>query len=91
MDILKQESLNGLRRMQTSLKRQETNQPPPVKTAYGTTSNPPTLLEIEAVFDTAVNVGVDFVGMIVDTGNGWQHLVWTDGLNWYTIQMNLAI
>lgn len=84
MNGLSNEALGGLMRMQKSLKRQEANQPPPIKTGYGTISNPILTAEIEAVFDTPQNVGTDFIGLIVDSVNGWQSLVWTDGVTWYS-------
>lgn len=83
--LIQNESLRGMSRLTKSVKGLESNQAYPIKTGFGTVSNPPTTGEIESVFDIASNVGQDFVGFIIDTTNGYEFLVWTDGINWYVI------
>lgn len=89
-ELIKNESLAGMKRLLRTVKKQETLQNNVPMTFYGVTSNPPSTAEINALIDTPANVGTDFVGLIVDNINSRQWLVWTDALNWYTIQLGIA-
>lgn len=83
--LLKEQSIDGFKRVTKSIKNLESNQSHPLATASGTVSSPPTTSEINAVFDTPANVGTDFIGLIIDSVNGNEWLVWTDGTTWYVI------
>ena len=83
--FIQDQARQGFNRITSAVKRYESSQGHPVQTGYGTVSNPPITAEIEAIFDTASNVGTDFVGLIIDSGNGYEFLVWCDGSNWYVV------
>lgn len=84
-ELIRNESLAGMKRLLRTVKKQETLQNNVPMTFYGVTSNPPSTAEINALIDTPANVGTDFVGLIVDAVNARQFLVWTDSINWYTV------
>jgi hypothetical protein len=83
-ELIRNESLAGMKRLLRTVKKQETLQNNVPMTFYGVTSNPPSTAEINALIDTPANVGTDFVGLIVDSLNSRQWLVWTDASNWYS-------
>ena len=83
--LIKRQSVTGLRRIIKATKNLESNQAHPVMSVEATVSSPPTTGEINSAFDTASNVGQDFVGLIIDTVNSNEWLVWTDGTSWYVI------
>lgn len=83
--LIQTQAVNGIKRITRSVKNLESNQAFPIMTGTGTVSNPPTTSEINAIFDTPANVGQDFIGFIIDSVNGYEFLVWTDGVSWYVI------
>lgn len=89
--LIKNQSLDGFKRITKSIKNLESNQSFPIQTGNATVSSPPTLAQINSVFDTPANVGQDFVGLIIDSVNGNQWLVWTDSNDWYYAPQSLTI
>lgn len=85
-ELIRNESLAGMKRLLRTVKKQETLQNNVPMTFYGTISYPPLVAEINNIIDTPSNVGTDFVGLIVDSVGGYQFLVWTDANDWYYME-----
>ena len=83
--LIRRQAATGVKRMTTAIKALERLQGSPLTTVYGTVSNPPTTPEIEALLDTPANIGQSFIALLVDSVNSRNWLLYTDGLNWYTI------
>lgn len=87
---IKRESLKGFGRVLKSVKNLESKQSHPILSVTATVSSPPTTAEINAAFDTPANVGTDFTGLIIDSTNGNEWQVWTDGSNWYVMAQSVS-
>ena len=85
------DAFKGIKALAATVKRLEANENYPLGSFAGTTSNPPTLAQINGIIDTPANIGVDYIALIVDAVNSRYWLVWTDGTNWYYEQVNVAV
>ena len=62
----------------------EARDEPVLRVVTDDVSNPPTDVELDAVFGTAAAVGTGFVGVVDDNGAGANvYLVVSDGSNWW--------
>ena len=83
--LIRNQAVTGMKRLNKSVKNLESNQAHPIESREGTVSSPPTTGEINSIFDTPTNIGQDFIGLIIDTVNSLEWLVWTDGTSWYVV------
>jgi hypothetical protein len=85
-NLTRSQAIGGVNRMIKTIKNLESQQSYPIDIAFATVSNPPTAGEINATFAIPSDIGIPFIGLIVDITNARQWLVFTDGsTTWYTV------
>ena len=89
--LVYQNSIKGMARLIQTVNNLNVGESYRIVKATGVTSNPPTVAEIVALFDTAARIGPDVILAILDTTNSRYWLLFTDGLDFYYVAMGLAV